>query len=117
MDPAEWPTWLKLIVGWGPLGIGWIWSERRRANADREHHATRDAHAKQLEKIEADHRAAMAAKDEVHRKQLDQVSDRMIRIVENQSRQAHRLADGVNERLRRGRNQDDDQGNDSGAAS
>lgn len=95
MDPTEWPLIVKLLAGWGPLGVWVAFSEMR---------ATRLARS--LAAIEERHRKALTDKDEMHRKQLDQVTDKMIRIVENQSRQAQRLADGVNERIRRSKEEE-----------
>jgi len=106
MDPTEWPMIIKLLAGWGPLGVWAFLAERRAHRAVRDHHATHAAHEKAITAIEERHRKAAVEKDEAQRKQLEQVTDRMIRLVENQSRQAHRLADGVTERIRRSKEEE-----------
>lgn len=101
MNPADWPMIIKLLVGWGPLGVWAAFAEWKAVRATREHNATRAAIDKEMAARDERHRRAAIEKDEAHRKQLEQVTERMIRLVENQSRQAHRLADGVTERIRR----------------
>lgn len=124
MDPpSEWPLWLKLLCGWGPLGI-WAAraelarsrSERALARSEREHHKTRDAHDKLLVDRDAKIREAEAARDAAHREDARVLTDQFVRLIEYQSRQANRLADGVDKKTkkRRGLPDDHDQGDQGG---
>jgi hypothetical protein len=109
MDPTTWPMWLKLLAGWGPLGIWAGISEIRRVWAERAHHATRDKGAKLMaEVVERHELEATVMRDsyvqmvrdltEEHQKQLHEVTRRFVHLLERQSEKAHALIDKVEEK-------------------
>jgi hypothetical protein len=113
LDPSTWPDWLKLLAGWGPLGIWAGISEIRRVRAERGHHASRDGAAADLAKVHADaaaelakvhthyeheaHKAQVAHLEDVkmlneeHQAQLKEVMARCLKLLERQSEKAHVL--------------------------
>lgn len=113
MDPTEWPIWIKLACGWGPLGIWAVRAELARARSEREHHKTRDAHDKLIVARDKDLRELEAAKDAATREETRLLTDRFVRLIEYQSRQSNRLADGVDKKTKR-RRAPDDQGDQDG---
>lgn len=113
MDPLTWPMWLKLLVGWGPLGMGWVRAELRASARERAHHATRDMHDAAIAKLNEETRTAHEAavtelndayarreqeKDAEHRAQLRELTDRFVKLIEKQAAPARVLADKVREK-------------------
>lgn len=66
LNPIDWPTWLKLLAGWGPLAAGWVWAEVRRAREATAHHKTRDGHDTAIEERDAAHSKALAVVHATH---------------------------------------------------
>jgi len=89
MDPLDWPVWLKLLAGWGPLGLWAGWAELRARGAERAHHATRDAHE-----------VAAQVVAEEHQRQLGDLNDRFVKLIERQSAKAHELVESVQKKRR-----------------
>jgi hypothetical protein len=127
--------WLKFLAGWGPLGL-WSaaaeWRARKAtkalADAEKDHHGTRDDHEGALAKLNAKHAAEIARVEEAKakreaehaseirglvddhqtqvrelideaQKQVRDVTDRMVKLVERQSAKTFELADKI-ERMR-----------------
>jgi len=95
VDPLTWPLWLKLLVGWGPLGIWAAWAEWRARGTERAHHATRDSHEEAAKEVAAE-----------HQRQLTDLTDRFVKLVERQSAKAHELVEKVEEKKRRTNGED-----------
>lgn len=104
-DPSTWPMLVKLLAGWGPLGIWAGWAELRRIWAERAHHATRDGHEAAAAALnERNAQALREVNEEIarirdeHEAQLREVANRFIRIVERQSKETRALVDKVDEK-------------------
>ena len=126
MNPLDWPTWLKLLAGWGPLAAGWTWAEVRRAREATAHHRTRDDHAKltgdihkghaeslsrihAITKVHDEHRRSLEtqAKEygekiqalaETNRRQMTEMFDRCMKLIEQQSAAVSDFVDAVKRR-------------------
>lgn len=106
LDPSNWPLIVKLLAGWGPLGIWAALAERRATKSEKDHHATRTSHEKSIKNAVAEavraaqerldqHLEAAAAKDLEHQKQLRELTDRFVRLIEKQSAKANELVERV----------------------
>jgi mevalonate kinase len=98
MDPLSWPLWLKLLAGWGPLGIWAGRAELQRGRVERAHHATRDNHAQVMQAINQAHEEAMQAARAEHQEQLRELTNRFVKLIEKQSVTALALASKVKEK-------------------
>lgn len=117
MDPVDWPTWLKLLAGWGPLGV-WAATAQISANKkDKAYHATRDAHeaalkqqatahsaelinvtehhAQTLHKQTVDFTARIEAMQDQHREEVKEMADRFISLTTTYAERSHALIDKV----------------------
>jgi hypothetical protein len=84
VDPLTWPLWLKLIAGWGPLGVWAGRAEVQRGRVERAHHASRDAHTAEIARINAE-----------HERQLAELTNRFVAMIEKQSAHALKLTSRV----------------------
>lgn len=106
MDPSTWPTWLKILGGFGPLGIwsavvSWAYWKK-----DREHSAVRDAHtaaateqskafADMLKAQADDFASKLAAAEARHFEQLKEQNARLNAVTDAYAERNQRLTEKV----------------------
>jgi hypothetical protein len=93
MDPATWPIWVKMLVGWGPLGawagiMTWLYARKDRTHAaelaarDKRHDAAEVDQAKRFAGVVAASQTdARAREDRIHEHYQTQITQQQAQVI------------------------------------